>query len=176
MESRSYCNFRDKFSICSDSQHEPMTRPFYGDPFVTFHMYPETSAQFACSEDLPLLPLASEQWIAENYYGDPYSFPCQVPCGHYSRCEYSYGPLFIRKRNERERQRVKCVNEGYAKLRHHLPSEYLEKRLSKVETLRAAIKYISYLQTVLYNDSAETEKNNMEPHHISKANKFSFKD
>lgn len=63
------------------------------------------------------------------------------------------------KRNERERQRVKCVNEGYAQLRHHLPEEYLEKRLSKVETLRAAIKYISYLQSLLYPDKAETKNN-----------------
>ncbi|KFP56294.1 Achaete-scute 3, partial [Cathartes aura] len=99
--------------------------PFCADPVVTFHVYPETPNQVTCSEDLSFLPFMSEHLIAENFY------------------------TFIRKRNERERQRVKCVNEGYAKLRHHLPKEYLEKRLSKVETLRAAIKYISYLQSVL---------------------------
>ncbi|KAM5138241.1 achaete-scute homolog 3 [Mantella aurantiaca] len=60
-----------------------------------------------------------------------------------------YGPAYIRKRNERERQRVKCVNEGYAKLRRHLPREYAEKRLSKVQTLRAAIRYIVRLQEAL---------------------------
>uniref|UniRef100_A0A4W3I5D2 BHLH domain-containing protein n=1 Tax=Callorhinchus milii TaxID=7868 RepID=A0A4W3I5D2_CALMI len=51
--------------------------------------------------------------------------------------------------NERERQRVKCVNEGYTRLRDHLPSAVAEKRLSKVETLRAAIGYIKYLQDLL---------------------------
>ncbi|CAL8318472.1 unnamed protein product [Lota lota] len=64
-------------------------------------------------------------------------------------CDYSYEPAFIRKRNERERHRVRCVNEGYARLREHLPQEFEEKRLSKVETLRAAIDYINHLQSVL---------------------------
>ncbi|XP_032894875.1 achaete-scute homolog 3 [Amblyraja radiata] len=73
--------------------------------------------------------------------------------------DYSYEPAFIRKRNERERQRVKCVNEGYARLRQHLPQELSEKRLSKVETLRAAISYIKELQTVLggHGDHVERE-------------------
>ncbi|OCT58159.1 hypothetical protein XELAEV_18002488mg [Xenopus laevis] len=64
-------------------------------------------------------------------------------------CDYSSEPAFIRKRNERERQRVRCVNEGYARLRQHLPQELAEKRLSKVETLRAAIQYIKHLQNIL---------------------------
>lgn len=64
-------------------------------------------------------------------------------------CDYSFEPAFIRKRNERERQRVRCVNEGYARLREHLPQELEDKRLSKVETLRAAIEYIKHLQNLL---------------------------
>lgn len=64
-------------------------------------------------------------------------------------CDYSFEPAFIRKRNERERQRVRCVNEGYARLREHLPQELEDKRLSKVETLRAAIEYIKHLQKLL---------------------------
>ncbi|KFQ30037.1 Achaete-scute 3, partial [Merops nubicus] len=116
-----------------------LARPFCADPLVMLHMYPETPNQVTCSEELSFLPFMAEHLIVENFYSEPCTFPS----------EYSYGPAFIRKRNERERQRVKCVNEGYAKLRHHLPKEYLEKRLSKVETLRAAIKYISYLQAVL---------------------------
>ena len=38
-----------------------------------------------------------------------------------------------------ERHRVRCVNEGHARLRRHLPQELEDKRLSKVEILRAAI-------------------------------------
>ncbi|KAF0034668.1 achaete-scute homolog 5-like [Scophthalmus maximus] len=66
--------------------------------------------------------------------------------GHFSMYECPFEPAFIQKRNERERQRVKCVNQGYAKLRDHLPGQSADKRLSKVETLRAAIGYIKYLQ------------------------------
>uniref|UniRef100_A0A3Q2V034 Achaete-scute family bHLH transcription factor 5 n=1 Tax=Haplochromis burtoni TaxID=8153 RepID=A0A3Q2V034_HAPBU len=66
--------------------------------------------------------------------------------GHFSVYECPFEPAFIQKRNERERQRVKCVNQGYAKLRDHLPGQSADKRLSKVETLRAAIRYIKYLQ------------------------------
>lgn len=73
-------------------------------------------------------------------------FPLHGPLGV---CDYSFEPAFIRKRNERERHRVRCVNEGYARLREHLPQELEDKRLSKVETLRAAIDYIKHLQGLL---------------------------
>lgn len=73
-------------------------------------------------------------------------FPFHGPLG---LCDYSFEPAFIRKRNERERHRVRCVNEGYARLREHLPQEFEDKRLSKVETLRAAINYIKHLQNLL---------------------------
>nr|XP_008294169.1 PREDICTED: achaete-scute homolog 5-like [Stegastes partitus] len=75
----------------------------------------------------------------------PYLSPFH-PHGHFSVYECPFEPAFIQKRNERERQRVKCVNQGYAKLRDHLPGHSADKRLSKVETLRAAISYIKYLQ------------------------------
>ncbi|KAJ3586191.1 hypothetical protein NHX12_012592 [Muraenolepis orangiensis] len=68
---------------------------------------------------------------------------------HFNIYECAFEPAFIQKRNERERQRVKCVNQGYAKLRDHLPGGASDKRLSKVETLRAAITYIKYLQSLV---------------------------
>ncbi|NXE64624.1 ASCL3 protein, partial [Calcarius ornatus] len=129
--------------------HIQLARPFCADPLVTFHVYPEAPSQVPLAEDLAFLPFMSEHLITETFYSEPCPIPYQVPHSSLHKSEYSYGSAFIRKRNERERQRVKCVNEGYAKLRHHLPKEYLEKRLSKVETLRAAIKYIRDLQSVL---------------------------
>ncbi|XP_057363331.1 achaete-scute homolog 3 [Manis pentadactyla] len=158
MDNRSYSNLPEKLPVFSDSAHLPLPRSFYLDPMVTFHLYPEAPAPSPYSEDLQLLPFSSDALIMENY-GEPCPFSFPMPHPNYRRCEYSYGPAFIRKRNERERQRVKCVNEGYAQLRHHLPEEYLEKRLSKVETLRAAIKYINYLHSLLYPDETETENN-----------------
>ena len=73
------------------------------------------------------------------------------------RLDGAFKPAFLRKRNERERQRVRCVNEGYARLRDHLPREVADKRLSKVETLRAAIGYIKQLQEVLERHAREQE-------------------
>ncbi|XP_062057968.1 achaete-scute homolog 4 [Lepus europaeus] len=66
-------------------------------------------------------------------------------------------PAFLRKRNERERLRVRCVNEGYARLRDHLPRELADRRLSKVETLRAAIGYIKHLQEQLARHASGPE-------------------
>ncbi|KAL0962751.1 hypothetical protein UPYG_G00344880 [Umbra pygmaea] len=82
----------------------------------------------------------------QRFSGSLSYFPFQ---GHIGVYDYSFEPAFIRKRNERERQRVRCVNEGYARLRDHLPQEFEDKRLSKVETLRAAIDYIKHLQNLL---------------------------
>ncbi|KHJ93369.1 Helix-loop-helix DNA-binding domain protein, partial [Oesophagostomum dentatum] len=56
------------------------------------------------------------------------------------------------KRNERERYRVRCVNNGYEALRRHLPVSDTEKRISKVDTLRLAIRYIKHLEAVLKNE------------------------
>ncbi|CAG5104591.1 Oidioi.mRNA.OKI2018_I69.chr1.g1367.t1.cds [Oikopleura dioica] len=47
-------------------------------------------------------------------------------------------------RNERERQRVRNVNQAFEILRETVPN-LSRKRLSKVETLRAATAYIQFL-------------------------------
>lgn len=84
----------------------------------------------------------------------PYHYAPQVtmPIPH-PLYDYNLEPAFIRKRNERERIRVRHVNEGYARLREHLPEEPTDKRMSKVETLRAAIRYIKHLESLLENES-----------------------
>lgn len=65
----------------------------------------------------------------------------------------------FRRRNERERERVRCVNEGYIRLKEHLPIDNKEKRLSKVETLRCAIQYIKYLQGLLQEGNFDKDHN-----------------
>lgn len=55
----------------------------------------------------------------------------------------------ITKRNERERRRVKMVNQGFSTLRQHLPVQKNEKKISKVETLRSAVNYINQLTKLL---------------------------
>lgn len=90
---------------------------------------------------------------------DPFGDRCLIPMptvNGFGQIE----PSFVRKRNERERERVRCVNEGYAKLKRHLPVDTKDKRISKVETLRAAIEYIRYLQTLLNRDDSSDKRKN----------------
>ncbi|NXA40837.1 ASCL4 protein, partial [Eudromia elegans] len=93
-------------------------------------------------------PFEPRYW-EQAYSGHVPRVPCMPFPGYVGFYGCSLEPAFIRKRNERERQRVRCVNEGYARLREHLPKELAGRRLSKVETLRAAIGYIKHLQSLL---------------------------
>ncbi|XP_078511901.1 achaete-scute homolog 1 [Lissotriton helveticus] len=71
-----------------------------------------------------------------NFTGFGYSLPPQQPAA-------------VARRNERERNRVKLVNLGFATLREHVPSGAQNKKMSKVETLRSAVEYIRALQALL---------------------------
>ncbi|XP_015909772.1 achaete-scute homolog 2 [Parasteatoda tepidariorum] len=62
----------------------------------------------------------------------------------------SAGPsTAVSRRNARERKRVRLVNLGFSTLRERVPPGSKNKKLSKVETLRAAIEYIRQLQGML---------------------------
>jgi achaete-scute complex protein len=66
-------------------------------------------------------------------------------------------PAAVARRNERERNRVKLINNTFATLREHVPSTFRKsksKKLSKVDTLRGAIDYIQSLQQVLEEHDA----------------------
>uniref|UniRef100_A0A5S6Q8D4 BHLH domain-containing protein n=1 Tax=Trichuris muris TaxID=70415 RepID=A0A5S6Q8D4_TRIMR len=58
-------------------------------------------------------------------------------------------PVLVARRNARERNRVRQVNMGFVTLRDHIPQQGKSKKLSKVETLRAAAGYIRYLEQLL---------------------------
>lgn len=72
-------------------------------------------------------------------------------------------PASVQRRNARERNRVKQVNNGFANLRQHIPSDVIttlstggrgaSKKLSKVDTLRIAVEYIRRLQDLLDDDT-----------------------
>ncbi|KAG8229298.1 hypothetical protein J437_LFUL009901 [Ladona fulva] len=89
---------------------------------------------------------------------------------------HHHQPASVARRNARERNRVKQVNNGFATLRQHIPmslilaatSERSEspsdrsgrcsnsaaaKKMSKVETLRCAVEYIRSLQTLLESEN-----------------------
>ncbi|KAH6923566.1 hypothetical protein HPB50_002296 [Hyalomma asiaticum] len=66
----------------------------------------------------------------------------------------------VARRNERERKRVHLVNMGFASLRSHLPDwPVASKKLSKVETLRSAVDYITRLKQLL----GEAARENLRP-------------
>lgn len=84
---------------------------------------------------------------------DPFSDECRIPLPGSVDNPYFDSKTFVRRRNERERARVRSVNEGFERLRAHLPfdGESKHRRLSKVETLQCAIQYIQHLKEVLEN-------------------------
>lgn len=54
--------------------------------------------------------------------------------------------------NVRERRRMLSINSAFEHLRQHVPTFPYEKRLSKIDTLRLAIAYISLLQQLLHTN------------------------
>lgn len=63
--------------------------------------------------------------------------------------------------NLRERRRMQSINEAFEGLRTHIPTLPYEKRLSKVDTLRLAIGYISFLSELVQTDNAERDRLNL---------------
>lgn len=104
----------------------------------------------------PSPPLSSTSSSSSK---DPFRPECRIPLP--GMLDDVYVGLdnrtIVRRRNERERTRVRNVNEGFERLRQHLPSmrNQKEKRLSKVETLREAINYIRYLQNQLSKEDSQ---------------------
>ncbi|RUS88402.1 hypothetical protein EGW08_003858 [Elysia chlorotica] len=85
----------------------------------------------------------------------PYSPVCAVPLPESLLLE----PGYIHRRNERERDRVRSLNEGYDRLKQRLPLKNKDKRISKVDTLRIAIRYIRQLRSILgQEDTLETRR------------------
>lgn len=80
---------------------------------------------------------------------------------------YPAQPASVARRNARERNRVKQVNNGFAALRQHIPSTVSaalaggrgsSRKLSKVDTLRLAVEYIKSLKNLLdENDEGCTD-------------------
>ncbi|XP_041800620.1 achaete-scute homolog 5-like [Chelmon rostratus] len=135
-----------------------MSSTFSSSSYLSFSLSPpaahredRSTSQHSLSGSVPffLYPSSMDPYKGPLRGPGPRILPYLAPFhhhGHFSVYECPFEPAFIQKRNERERQRVRCVNQGYAKLRDHLPGQSTDKRLSKVETLRAAIRYIKYLQ------------------------------
>ncbi|XP_021197198.3 protein Fer3 isoform X2 [Helicoverpa armigera] len=64
-----------------------------------------------------------------------------------------------RAANIREQRRTFNLNEGFDRLRRKVPTFAYEKRLSRIETLRLAITYISFMCELLHGSP--------QPHHAA---------
>ncbi|KAM6457497.1 transcription factor 15 isoform 2-T2 [Liasis olivaceus] len=66
---------------------------------------------------------------------------------------HGHGPVVVVKQrqaaNARERDRTQSVNTAFTALRTLIPTEPVDRKLSKIETLRLASSYISHLANVL---------------------------
>lgn len=81
----------------------------------------------------------------------------------------------VARRNARERNRVKQVNNGFSLLRDSIPPEIADtfeqagrgssKKLSKVETLRMAVEYIRSLEKMLSLDSSNDSESSSPAYH-----------
>ena len=60
-----------------------------------------------------------------------------------------------RAANIRERRRMFNLNESFDRLRTQIPTFPYEKRLSRIETLRLAISYISFMDELLSKTDSE---------------------
>ncbi|GIY69253.1 BHLH domain-containing protein [Caerostris darwini] len=129
--------------------------PEYNDQKLSYsHMSPidpRTTSQFTNLD----FSRNSESSIKD---GDPFSVHCRIPVPAdlvpASNYQLWLESSFMCRRNERERQRVRSVNDGFSRLRNHLPrNAQIKRRQSKVDTLKHAINYIKQLQTLLDNKS-----------------------
>ncbi|XP_078423723.1 achaete-scute homolog 1a [Cetorhinus maximus] len=118
----------------ADPEPEPGPEPGHQrgapSPGHSGHLQPQLKRQRSCSPEL----LRCKRRL--NFSGFGYSLPPQQPAA-------------VARRNERERNRVKLVNLGFATLREHVPNGSANKKMSKVETLRSAVEYIRALQQLL---------------------------
>lgn len=86
-----------------------------------------------------------------------------------SSSQYTTGPMpSVERRNARERNRVKQVNNGFDKLRQYIPTKIVEaenggrgvsKKLSKVDTLKLAVKYIQRMKEMLEDNDSRMATN-----------------
>ncbi|XP_057312266.1 achaete-scute homolog 1a-like [Hydractinia symbiolongicarpus] len=78
-------------------------------------------------------------------------------------------PVAVARRNERERNRVKQVNDGFDSLRKKVPFLPDKKKLSKVEILRYAMMYIRDLKSIVeeYDQNNVNKRKNSESSNLS---------
>ncbi|KAK6999083.1 achaete-scute 2 [Biomphalaria glabrata] len=65
---------------------------------------------------------------------------------------------FVAKRNDRERRRIRLVNQAFESLRQHIPSTRCDTKASKISILRKAMGYIDELSDLLGHRNSFAQK------------------
>ncbi|XP_072255642.1 protein lyl-1 [Pyxicephalus adspersus] len=113
-----------------------------------FHAHPYLSSPYLCASSL--IPLFSGRFKRRNHT-DVIEPPFIVR-----------QPQKVARRvftNSRERWRQQNVNGAFAELRKLIPTHPPDKKLSKNEILRLAMRYITFLVTLLSDQHNQTSKN-----------------
>lgn len=124
--------------------------------------YPSALQKPVEKRNVPIAPATEKNYVTHD---TPPSLQYRKKV-HFRTNPYT-GPqaASIARRNARERNRVKQVNDGFNALRRHLPASVIAalsggarrgsgKKLSKVDTLRMVVEYIRYLQQLLDESDA----------------------
>ncbi|RWS25071.1 achaete-scute 1-like protein [Leptotrombidium deliense] len=146
--SLSYPSQLPNYSACSPNMYLPYEATHPSSGKVHSKSSPTMSNASNSSSSSPQLLRAKRK---ANFSGFSFSLQQQ--------------PVAVSRRNERERNRVKMVNMGFATLRQHIPNGAKNKKMSKVETLRSAVDYISQLQSLLSQIEGSTYSNQMNSEH-----------
>ena len=118
---------------------------------MTTHDLPMTSQRCYDQSHLMLQPsqqqyLQPEDICNENIISISGSSPLSTPIARKFPSRHPVKRVYQRNAaNQRERKRMKIINDAFDGLRNRIPLETAERKLSKVDTLRLAIQYIQHL-------------------------------
>ncbi|EDX16748.1 achaete-scute complex protein T3 [Drosophila simulans] len=156
-------------SICSSKfqqQHYQLTN---SNIFLLQHQHHHQTQQHQLIA--PKIPLGTSQ-LQNMQHGQQSNvgpmLSSQKKKFNYNNMPYGEQLPSVARRNARERNRVKQVNNGFVNLRQHLPQTVVNslsnggrgtsKKLSKVDTLRIAVEYIRGLQDMLDDGTASSSR------------------
>ena len=124
----------------------------YGDDIYNEQKYPPMGyTAFAMAPHMHCMPPHQQQYQRPRRRRSNHSLVATMD------------PEAVARRNERERNRVKQVNDGFDSLRKKVPFLPNKKKLSKVEILRCAMMYIRDLKGVV--DEFDHNNTHFPPHH-----------
>ncbi|XP_063709019.1 protein Fer3 [Culicoides brevitarsis] len=119
-------------------------------------VYPDLIAGFQCGPELAIWPRTQVNGFVANRMNSPRNGNIAPNPSKKTRRRVA-SMAQRRAANIRERRRMFNLNEAFDKLRRKVPTFAYEKRLSRIETLRLAITYISFMTELLTGQPAHTQ-------------------